>query len=160
MVNTNNSYVVVDHFCAIKKQQIMKTAKISNLIAKLFIGFSALSLLSVSLMAIVNPQSVMDLVQVKLNNTDAFSSIRGVYGGVGLTLVITLVYLMINNVKLGLGILSLLWGFYAISRALTILVEGPLGSFGTQWIITETILFTIAVILFIIIPKPIYETNK
>jgi hypothetical protein len=137
----------------------MKTSKTVKNIARVFIGFSAFSLLSVSVMAFFNPQSVMDLVQVKLNNTDAFSSIRGVYGGVGLTLFISLIYLMVKNVKQGLGLLSLLWGFYALSRAITILVEGPLGSFGSQWIITELILFVIATILFILHTEPNYETK-
>lgn len=137
----------------------MKTSKTVKNIARVFIGFSALSLLSVSVMAFFNPQSVMDLVQVKLNNTDAFSSIRGVYGGVGLTLFISLIYLMVKNVKQGLGLLSLLWGFYALSRAITILVEGPLGSFGSQWIVTELVLFVIAIILFIIHTEPNYETK-
>lgn len=137
----------------------MKTFKTVKTVARVFIGFSALSLLSVSVMAFLNPQSVMDLVQVKLNNTDAFSSIRGVYGGVGLTLFISLIYLMVKNVKQGLGLLSLLWGFYALSRAITILVEGPLGSFGSQWIITELVLFVIAIILFILHTEPNYETK-
>lgn len=133
----------------------MKTNHIIHISGRVFIGFSALCLLSVSLMAFVNPQSVMDLVQVKLQNTDAFSSIRGVYGGVGLTLFIALIYLMIKDVRQGLMLLVLLWGFYAVSRAITILVEGPLGDFGTQWIITEVALCTIACILFILHRNPL-----
>lgn len=125
------------------------------LIARIFIGFSALSLLSVSLMAFVSPQAVMDLVQVELNNNDAYSSIRGVYGGVGLTLFISLIYLMIKNVQYGLGLLMMLWGFYATSRAITILANGPLGAFGSQWIVTETVLFVLAVVLFILNRNPI-----
>jgi hypothetical protein len=46
---------------------------------------------------------------------------------------------------------------YAVSRAITILVDGPLGDFGTQWIITESILFIIAIILFI---NTAYEPAK
>lgn len=131
----------------------MKNKKLT-LASRIFIGFSALSLLSVSLMAFASPQAVMDLVQVQLTNTDAFSSIRGVYGGVGLTLFISLIYLMMKNVQYGLGLLTMLWGLYAISRAITILVDGPLGAFGSQWIITETVLFSIAVVLFILNRKP------
>ncbi|GAB3246986.1 hypothetical protein GCM10027347_02260 [Larkinella harenae] len=89
----------------------------------------------------------MDLVQVQLNNTDAFSSIRGVYGGVGFTIAISLFYLMVKDINKGLAFLSLLWGFYALSRAITIFVEGSLGAFGQQWIITESILFVLAVAL-------------
>lgn len=125
----------------------MQTQTIFKRIAQGFILVSALALLSVSLMAFSNPQSVMSLVQVKLTNTDAFSSIRGVYGGVGLTLFISLLYLMVQDVQKGLLFLSLLWGFYALSRIITLFVEGPLGAFGRQWLIMETLFFIIALTL-------------
>ncbi len=105
-----------------------------------FILLSALAILSVSLMAFSNPQSVMDLVQVQLPNPDAFSSIRGAYGGVGLTLFISLLYLMLREVPKGLAFLSLLWGLYALSRIMTTLTEGALGAFGRQWLLIESIL--------------------
>jgi len=125
----------------------MKTQKFLQRAAQGFILISALALLSVSVMAFSNPQSVMDLVHVQLNNTDAFSSIRGVYGGVGLTIFISLLYLMVKDVNKGLAFLSLLWGFYALSRAITIFAEGALGDFGRQWIVTESVLFVLAVTL-------------
>lgn len=112
-----------------------------------FILLSALALLSVSIMAFSNPQSVMDLVGVRLTNTDAFSSIRGVYGGVGLTLFISLIYLMMNEVNKGLAFLALLWGSYALSRTVTIFTEGTLGAFGRQWLIIESVFFVIALLL-------------
>lgn len=124
-----------------KKEKFVRVAAVS------FIVFSALCLLMVSLMAFVNPQSVMDLVSVKLNNNDAYSSIRGIYGGVGLTIVISLFYLVRKNVKDALLLLTLLWGLYALSRLITILVEGPLGDFGMQWIVTESVLCGMAVFL-------------
>ncbi|RAJ97798.1 uncharacterized protein DUF4345 [Larkinella arboricola] len=125
----------------------MKTQQFVKRAAQGFILISALALLSVSVIAFSNPQSVMDLVHVQLNNTDAFSSIRGVYGGVGLTMFISLLYLMVKDVNKGLAFLSLLWGFYALSRAITIFAEGALGDFGRQWIVTETVLFVLAVVL-------------
>ena len=124
-----------------KKEKLVRVASIS------FIVFSAFCLLMVSLMAFVNPQSVMDLVSVKLTNNDAASSIRGIYGGVGMTIVISLLYLIRNHVKEALLFLTLLWGLYAISRLITILVEGPLGAFGNQWIVTEMVLCGIAIVL-------------
>lgn len=126
----------------------MKTKTFVPIASNCFIVLSALSLLSVSIMAIHNPQSVMDLVHVKLTNTDAYSSIRGVYGGVGLTICISLFYLLKNNVRLGLLFLSLLWGFYACSRITTIIMEGTLGSFGSQWLAIESILFLIGFTLY------------
>lgn len=128
----------------------MKTGKPLLIASKSFILLSALSLLSVSLMAFANPQSVMNLVQVQLNNTDAFSSIRGVYGGVGLTLFISLVYLMIKDTEKGLFFLCMLWGFYALSRIITIFTEGALGAFGKQWLIIESAFFVIASMLLLL----------
>lgn len=125
----------------------MKKEKLVRIAAIAFIVFSAFCLLMVSLMAFVNPQSVMDLVSVKLNNNDAYSSIRGIYGGVGMTIVISLIYLIRKNVKEALLFLTLLWGFYAVSRFITILVEGPLGDFGMQWIVTESVFCGIAIML-------------
>lgn len=120
-----------------------------NISAAVLIIFSAFSLLMVSAMAFFSPQMVMDLVQVKLPNTDAYSSIRGVYGGVGLTIVISLIYLLIKDKRAGLGFLTMLWGFYALSRMITIVNEGPLGDFGSKWLNIEGILFLCAMVLLI-----------
>ncbi|MBJ6119238.1 DUF4345 domain-containing protein [Pontibacter sp. BT310] len=125
----------------------MKTQRTIALASKGFILLSALSLLSVSVMAFANPQSVMDLVHVQLNNTDAFSSIRGVYGGVGMTLFLSLIYLMLRDTQSGLLFLCLLWGFYALSRTITIFSEGALGDFGNQWLMTESVFFVLALAL-------------
>lgn len=125
----------------------MKTQTVLKRAAQGFILLSALSLLMVSIMAFSNPQSVMDLVRVQLTNTDAFSSIRGVYGGVGITLFISLIYLMLNDVRKGLAFLVLLWGSYALSRTVTVFVEGDLGAFGQQWLLIESTLFVVALVL-------------
>ncbi|GAB3750423.1 DUF4345 domain-containing protein [Spirosoma pomorum] len=118
-------------------------------VAQGFILLSALALLSVSVMAFTDPQSVMNLVNVQLTNTDAFSSIRGAYGGVGLTLFISLLYLMLHDIRKGLLFLTLLWGSYTLSRIVTIFAEGNLGAFGQQWLIIESILCLIGVTLLI-----------
>ncbi|HSJ67539.1 MAG TPA: DUF4345 domain-containing protein [Anditalea sp.] len=135
----------------------MKNLKIINFLTKGYILISGLAFLSVSLMALISPQAVMDLVQVQLSNPDAFSSIRGVYGGVGMALFISLIYLMFNNPNQALVFLAMLWGFYAFSRIITIMVEGRLGSFGNQWLFIEGILFLIAIGLYIASNKPNQE---
>jgi hypothetical protein len=137
----------------------MQTQTILKRAAQGFILLSALALLSVSLLAFSNPQSVMDLVRVELTNTDAFSSIRGVYGGVGLTLVISLLYLMIRDVTKGLAFLCLLWGSYALSRTITIFAEGALGAFGRQWLVIESLFFVIALTLLWVNRKTV-ETSQ
>jgi divalent metal cation (Fe/Co/Zn/Cd) transporter len=127
--------------------KIMKTQKIISVAASTFIGFSAFSIIMVSLMAFSNPQKVMDLVNVKLTNNDAYSSIRGVYGGVGLTIFIVFVYLGFRDQTKGLIFAAVLWGLYAISRLITIMSEGPLGDFGNQWLTIESILCIVALVL-------------
>ncbi len=121
-----------------------KSIKISS---KIYIGFSAFCLGYVAFTTLLSPQSTMDLVAVILTNNDAISSIRGIYGGVGLVLSIQLVYLLIKDYHKGLIFLSLFWSSYAISRLITIQIDGPLGDFGIQWIIIETILSAIGIIL-------------
>lgn len=128
----------------------MKATRIINVSSVALILFSALSLLSVSIMAIASPQKVMDLVQVQLNNNDAFSSIRGVYGGVGLTIVISLIYLAMKDASKGLVFLCMLWGFYALSRLMTIVSEGQLGAFGTQWLTIESVLCLLSIVLLVL----------
>lgn len=123
------------------------TAKVIHLSSKGFILISALSLAYVAMMAIVNPQSVMDLVGVKLPNTDSISSIRGIYGGVGITLVVMLLYMAFSQPSNGLLFLTFFWGSYACSRIITWVVDGPLGDFGTTWLLIEGFLCIIGVLL-------------
>lgn len=132
----------------------MNKTKIINIVSAVFIAFSAFSLLMVSLMAIANPQSVMDLVQVKLPNNDSYSSIRGIYGGVGLVIIVQLVYLMVKDRKKALAFLSLFWGAYALSRLITIMAEGPLGDFGSQWLKIESVFCILSIILYTLYRKP------
>ncbi len=122
--------------------------KVIKISCSILMGISVLGIASVSLMAFNSPQSVMDLVQVKLENTDAMSSIRGVYGGAGIAILMVMIYLWRNNLKHGMLFLAVFWGSYALSRLLTIVVDGALGAFGTQWIITETVLASAALFLF------------
>jgi nitrate reductase gamma subunit len=112
-----------------------------------FIGLSVLSILSVSIMAFADPQKVMDLVQVKLTNNDAYSSIRGVFGGVGISIIAMILFVSRQKLTNGLWMLAILWGMYSLSRIVTIAVEGSLGSFGKQWLIIEATFTIIAVAL-------------
>ena len=129
----------------------MKTNRVLAIASRSYIVFSALSLLYVSIMAFISPQMVMQLVNVELNNNDALSSIRGVYGGVGLTIFISLVYMVIHAIEKGIQFLCLLWGAYALSRVMTIFLEGPLNDFGSQWLVIESVLFIAGVTLLLFI---------
>jgi hypothetical protein len=121
----------------------MKTKSI-RLASIAFISLSVLSILSVSMMAFINPQQVMDLVQVNLGNNDAYSSIRGVYGGVGISIVAVIIHLSRTGVSTALGFLALFWGMYGISRVITIIIEGRLGAFGNHWLVIEACFTAIA----------------
>ncbi|MBO0952517.1 DUF4345 domain-containing protein [Fibrella forsythiae] len=111
------------------------------------IGVVAAGIGLVALMAFMDPQAVMNLVQVKLPNTDAYSSIRGVYGGAGLTIVTVLLFLAITDVSKGLLLTAILCGFYALSRIATSQIEGPLGAFGRQWLLIESSIGILALLL-------------
>lgn len=128
----------------------MKTQRIVNIISKVFISFSILSLGYVSLLSIFNPQATMALVGVELPNNDAISSIRGIYGGVGLVIVITLIYLLLKDIAKALVFLTLFWGAYAGSRLITIMVDGTLGDFGSQWLLIEGTFFIMGFTLFML----------
>ncbi|AEE53025.1 DUF4345 domain-containing protein [Haliscomenobacter hydrossis] len=123
---------------------MIKRETVLRFVTIFIIALNALGVLMISLQAMVNPQSVMDLVGVKLTNTDAYSSIRGVYGGIGLLIFIQLVYLAIKNPKQGLALVALFGGLYAFSRIMTIFMEGELGAFGQQWLIIEATLCLLA----------------
>lgn len=131
----------------------MKTLQLYSIIARGFIFISLLSLAYVALLALVNPQSVMNLVGVTLPNTDAISSIRGIYGGVGITLCIALVYLGVYHVKEGLAFLSIFWGSYAVSRLITSFVDGALGEFGSTWIVIEGFFCLLGIVLLVLNKK-------
>ena len=130
----------------LSNQNNMKS-KIVKWSSKGLIFFSAFAIVMVSVMAFNDPQAVMNLVGVQLPNTDAYSSIRGVYGGVGFTLFATLLYLAIKDYKKGLVFTSVLWGSYALSRLMTITVEGNLGAFGNQWLLIESVLCILSLTL-------------
>lgn len=144
------SIVPLRHHFTIKIKNNMTKKKMVYLTSQGFVVMSVLCLLSVSIMAFYNPQSVMDLVQVTLPNNDAFSSIRGIYGGAGLALSIGLLYLLKTDTTKALAFLAMLWGFYALSRIITILVEGALGSFGTQWLFIESSFCVLSLLLLIL----------
>ena len=125
----------------------MKANKLLHWSSTGYVLFSAFSVLSVSVMALFSPQAVMDLVATKLPNNDAISSIRGVYGGVGLTFVLCMLYTLKRNRTESLALLGVFWGLYAISRILTILADGSLGAFGNQWQLKESVLCILSITL-------------
>jgi hypothetical protein len=128
----------------------LKTLKISS---KFYVFFSGLSLGYVAVQSLINPQSTMDLVEVSLPNTNAVSSIRGIYGGVGLLILGTLLYFMKRDLLKALLFLVAFWYAYAISRVLTIIIDGPLGNFGKQWLVIESAMCVVGAALLVLLNK-------
>lgn len=135
----------------------MKNSKTTTIIGKVFIGLCMFSLGYVSILSLISPQATMDLVGTPLPNNDALSSIRGVYG-VGVSIVLLLGYLFKNNVSKGLQFLGIFWALYAVSRIITILVDGPLGDFGTQWLTIEIVFSIISFVMFYFTSKTTSES--
>jgi hypothetical protein len=129
----------------------MTTNRILGIASWTLIAISVLGVGMVSAMAFKDPQAVMDLVQVQLGNTDAYSSIRGVYGGVGVTLLVVLLVLARRDRRAAMGFLGLFWGMYAISRLMTIGMEGTLGAFGSQWLVIESVLSAASFAVFVLL---------
>ncbi|MEM6644175.1 MAG: DUF4345 domain-containing protein [Bacteroidota bacterium] len=123
-----------------------------------FIGFSALAVGYVSITSLIDPIATMRLVDVSLRNNDAISSIRGIFGGVGVTITLLMVCLLLRDRRLGMQFTIFFWGSYAASRLITIIVDGPLGSFGSQWILIETVLCLLGISLFILAKR--FEPGK
>lgn len=138
----------------------MNANKIIRISSTVFISFSILSLLYVSLLSFYSPQATMDLVSTPLPNTDAISSIRGIYGGVGLVISITLIYLLFKDTKKGLVFLTLFWGAYALSRITTLWIDGPLGDFGLQWLVIESTFSILGFGLFMFYKKFSIQKNR
>lgn len=138
----------------------MKTKKFITRSSQIYIGFSIFSLGYVAILSLFNPQATMDLVSTPLPNTDAISSIRGIYGGVGLVITIQLIYLLRRDIRKALLFLSLFWGAYAVSRLITILADGSLGSFGSQWLIIESLFCSLAIVLLVLNSKTAVENGR
>lgn len=127
-----------------------KMKKSFKVTAWAYITLSVLSLLYVSTLAWLNPKEVMNLVGVTLPNPDSISSIRGVYGGAGLTLIVIFVYFTRLDLTVAVLFLTLFWGLYAVSRAVTAVIDGPLGEFGSSWFRIESA-FCIAGLIFLLL---------
>lgn len=117
-------------------------------ISYLFIGISLLSLLYISILSWIDPNTVMALVQVKLNNNDALSSIRGTYGGTGIFLAGLGGVIAFKNPERGTLFFTVFWFMYALSRIITICIDGPLGEFGHTWLKIELSFGLFALVLY------------
>lgn len=124
-----------------------------NILGNILVVGSLVSLGFVAFMAWWSPKEVMALVGEQLTNTDSISSIRGVYGGVGLFVLAVLCYLWHIGLSTVLKFLAFFWLLYSLSRGVTWIVDGALGSFGRQWLMIELILGGSCLLLFLLSRK-------
>lgn len=130
------------------------------IVGYVFVAFSVLSLVWASCLAWIAPKAVMALVHVELNNNDALSSIRGVYGGVGFSLVALIIVMAIKDLQKSLLFLGIFWLLYAISRVITIIVDGPLANFGNTWLKTELFFGILAWVIYCFNNRNVRKTKN
>ncbi|MGB0805340.1 MAG: DUF4345 domain-containing protein [Salibacteraceae bacterium] len=111
------------------------------------------SVFYVSVLSLLDPQATMNLVDVQLENNDALSSIRGIYGGAGLAITIGTAFLLIRNNLWASAFYAIFWGGYALSRIITIFVDGPLGAFGNQWLTIELLFCSLGILCTFLLQK-------
>ena len=118
-----------------------------DVLAKVFLVLVGLAFLNVAIQAFINPQSVMDFVQVHLGNISARNSTRAYYGGVNLTFAIFFIYGAFKMKREALMIASLYGGGFVLGRLYSITVEGAPSSFILTWLGIESVLTIISLTL-------------
>jgi hypothetical protein len=126
-----------------------------DLITKIFLGLVGLAFLNVAIQAFINPQAVMDFVEVALNNISAKNSIRAYYGGVNLAIALFLIYGAFKMQKEALIIASLYSGGFVIGRIYSIMAEGMPSKFILTWLCIEGVLTIVSLWLLFLKTKKI-----
>ncbi|HWJ29652.1 MAG TPA: DUF4345 family protein [Flavisolibacter sp.] len=130
----------------------MKQIRIINISTILLVSFSATAILMASIMIFFHHQRVMNVLKVNLPGAYTRSFMLALYGIVGLAAGLSMIYIFIKNQRKGLSFLTLLWGFYAASRLMTILFNGSLNDFG-RWLFIDSMLFMVSVVLLLMQPE-------
>jgi hypothetical protein len=116
-------------------------------ITRIFLILVGLTFLNVAIQAFINPQSIMDFVNVTLDNVSAKSSIRSFYGGVNLTFALFLIYGAFKAKKEALILTILYGGGFVLGRIYSIFAEGLPSHFVLTWLGIELILTSISIFL-------------
>lgn len=118
-----------------------------NLATKVFLVIVGLAFLNVAVQAMIDPQSVMNFVNVELGNISARNSTRAFYGGVNLTFALFLIYGAFKMQKEALILTVLYGGGFVIGRVYSIITEGTPSSFIFTWLGIETFLTIVSIVL-------------
>ena len=121
--------------------------KLTELLARIFLGLIALAFLKVGIETMVDPRAVLANVDISLETSSALSSMRAVYGGMHFVFGALCVYTIFKNVISGLGLVALYTLGFAIGRISGIILDGTPNQFVVTWLITEIAAFAIAVFL-------------
>ena len=119
----------------------------TNKISLVFLVIVGLAFLSIAIPAFLNPQSIMDNVQVTLGNASAKNSIRAMYGGVNLFFGIYLIFAAFKNQHTGLTLVLLYTGGFVVGRIFSLFAEGNPSPFIIQWLCTESVLAILSILL-------------
>jgi hypothetical protein len=125
----------------------MQRLKIFNRIYLILLG---LATLNIAVQGLLDPQAIMDNVQVTLGNATARNSVRALYGGVNLALALFWLYAAFYRQREGLRFALLYTGGFAIGRLVSIAVEGVPGAFAMQWLVTESVFAVLAIVLLVL----------
>jgi hypothetical protein len=107
-----------------------------------------LAFLNVAIQAFINPQSVMDFINVTLDNVNARNSTRAYYGGVNLTFALFLIYGAFKAKREALILASLYGSGFVLGRVYSILTEGKPSNFILTWLTIELGLTIVSIFLF------------
>ena len=118
-----------------------------NLVTKVFLVIIGLAFLNVAVQAMIDPQSVMDFVNVQLENISARNSTRAFYGGVNLTFALFLIYGAFKMQREALILAILYGGGFVIGRIYSIIVDGTPSTFIFTWLGIETFLTIVSIVL-------------
>ncbi|MGB1207367.1 MAG: DUF4345 domain-containing protein [Chitinophagales bacterium] len=116
-------------------------------VTTVFLVLVGLAFLNIAVQAFIDPQSVMDFVDVQLNNVSARNSTRAYYGGVNLTFALFLIYGAFRMKREALILAALYGGGFVLGRLYSILLEGTPSSFIFTWLTIESVLTVVALTL-------------
>lgn len=114
-------------------------------ITRIFLLLIGLATMNIAVQALIDPQTVMTMVDVQLGNVTARNSIRAFYGTVNLTFALFWLYAAFRAQRTGLLLAALYTGGFVAGRLLSIALDGMPGAFALQWLMVEGACAVVAV---------------
>ncbi len=124
--------------------------------SNIYLGLIGITFLVVAAKGLIDPQLIMDLVNLDMgNNVTARNSIRALYGGVHLAFglfVLASIYFKLQ--KEALGFTALYTAGFVFGRVLSMMMDGTPGDFAKNWLLIESVLFVVTMVfVFALTPK-------